>query len=199
MKEASKKEMKNQYKNSWVRASADLQGAKNRFAFQCATNLCPETAMSPAWKRYGAAGFTFEILEEIKKKETQTPREFSEDISALLELWNEKQGERIRLRFLPVPRLWVCHAPENAALCIGFRRMLSPPRKVSVMSPSSKRRIRCFCGNRVNSLAPQATEAVLIRKRKSCAANEACGGSINSSEVSPPNHFVVFCRARGIS
>ena len=110
MKEASKKEMKNQYKNSrqiggiyrircdgadesWVRASADLQGAKNRFAFQCATNLCPETAMSPAWKRYGAAGFTFEILEEIKKKETQTPRELSEDISAQQELWNEKQGE----------------------------------------------------------------------------------------------------------
>lgn len=110
MKEASRKEMKNQYKNSkqiggvyrircdqagesWVRASANLQGAKNRFAFQCTTNLCPEAAMSPAWKRYGAAGFTFEILEEIEKKETQTPREFSEDVSALLELWNEKQDD----------------------------------------------------------------------------------------------------------
>ena len=110
MKEASRKEMKNQYKNSkqiggvyrircdqagesWIRASANLQRAKNRFAFQCTTNLCPEAAMSSAWKRYGAVGFTFEILEEIEKKETQTPREFSEDVSALLELWNEKQDD----------------------------------------------------------------------------------------------------------
>ena len=80
------------------------------------------------------------------------------------------------MKFTPVTRLRVCHVPENAALCIGVKRMLSPPRKVSVMSPSNKSRIRCFCGNRVKSLAPQATEAVLIRKRKSCAVKEACGG-----------------------
>lgn len=110
MKETLKREMKNQYKNSkqiggvyrircdqsgeaWVHTSADLQGAKNRFAFQCSTNLCPESAMSPAWEQYGAAGFVFEVLEEIEKKETQTPREFSEDVSALLELWKEKPSE----------------------------------------------------------------------------------------------------------
>lgn len=110
MSEASRREMKNQYKNSkqiggvyriccgqagesWVRASADLQAARNRFSFQCSTNLCPEAAMSSAWARCGAAGFVFEVLEEIEKKETQTPREFSEDVSALLELWKEKQGD----------------------------------------------------------------------------------------------------------
>lgn len=109
MKEASRRGMKNQYKNSkqiggvyrircdqagesWLRASANLQAAKNRFAFQCSTNLCPESVMSRAWERCSAAGFTFEILEEIEQKETQTPREFSEDVAALLELWMEKQS-----------------------------------------------------------------------------------------------------------
>ena len=109
MDERSKKKMKNQYKNSkqiggvyricctqtgesWIRASADLQGAKNRFAFHSSTDLCPEAAMASAWKQYGAAGFVFEVLEEIEKKETQTPHEFSEDVSTLLELWNEKQN-----------------------------------------------------------------------------------------------------------
>ncbi|WP_085832399.1 GIY-YIG nuclease family protein [Clostridium merdae] len=110
MNDAAKKALKNQYKNSkqvggvyriccvpsgecWVRSSPDLKGAKNRFEFQCATKLSPEPAMAPAWKQYGAGAFGFEILEEIEKKETQTSREFLEDVAALLEMWNEKQGE----------------------------------------------------------------------------------------------------------
>ncbi len=110
MNDAAKKALKNLYKNSkqvggvyriccvpsgdcWVRSSPDLKGSKNRFEFQCATKLSPEPAMAPAWQQYGAGAFAFEILEEIEKKETQTSREFLEDVAALLELWNEKQGE----------------------------------------------------------------------------------------------------------
>ncbi|MDU7336757.1 MAG: GIY-YIG nuclease family protein [Clostridium sp.] len=110
MNDAAKKALKNQYKNSkqvggvyriccvpsgecWVRCSADLKGVKNRFAFYCSTNQSPEPAMAQVWKQYGASKFSFEVLEELEKTETQTSQEFAIDIAALLELWNEKQCE----------------------------------------------------------------------------------------------------------
>lgn len=50
--------------------------------------------MAQAHKLYGAAAFSFVVLEEMKRIETQTEREFSDDVAALLELWTEKlQGE----------------------------------------------------------------------------------------------------------
>lgn len=67
-----------------------MQGSKNRFAFSTSTNFCPEACMAQAWKQHGAAAFSFEVLEEIEKKETQTDREFSDDVAVLLELWSEK-------------------------------------------------------------------------------------------------------------
>lgn len=54
--------------------------------------------MAQVWKQHGASAFSFEVLEEIEKKEAQTDREFSDDVAVLLELWTEKlkgqtQGE----------------------------------------------------------------------------------------------------------
>jgi hypothetical protein len=49
--------------------------------------------MLKTWKQYGADSFSFEIVEEIEKKETQTQRQFSDDLNTLLELWNEKKME----------------------------------------------------------------------------------------------------------
>ena len=109
MGKLSKKDLKEQYKNRviiggvycvkcsdtdnrWTRATTDMQGSKNRFAFSVSTNSCPETCMIEAWKQFGATAFSFEILEEIKKKETQTAREFSDDVNTLLELWTEKRN-----------------------------------------------------------------------------------------------------------
>lgn len=104
---SSKKALKAQYKNrmvvggvfcirceaageAWIRATTDMQGSKNRFAFSSSTNFCPEACMAQAWKQYGASAFSFEVLEEIEKKEAQTDREFSDDVAILLELWSEK-------------------------------------------------------------------------------------------------------------
>lgn len=109
MGKLSKKDLKEQYKNRviiggvycvkcsdtdnrWIRATTDMQGSKNRFAFSASTNYCPETCMIEAWKQFGATAFSFEILEEIKKKETQTARKFSDDVNTLLELWTEKRN-----------------------------------------------------------------------------------------------------------
>ena len=74
----------------WIKTTANMQGAKNRFEFLISTNHCPEPGMIEAWKQFGAAAFSLEVLEEIKKKETQTNREFSEDVDTLLEIWREK-------------------------------------------------------------------------------------------------------------
>jgi len=115
MDKPSKKDLKEQYKNRvitggvycvkcsgtdhlWLRATTDMQGSKNRFAFSVSTNSCPEMCMIEAWKQFGATTFSFEILEKIEKKETQTTREFSDDVNTLLELWNEKRnGENSEL------------------------------------------------------------------------------------------------------
>lgn len=107
MDKLSKKALKEQYKNRtliggvccikchgssnlWIRAASDMQGLKNRFQFAVSIDFCPEPCMSEAWKQFGAAAFSFEVLEEIKKKETQTEREFSDDVNTLLEIWTEK-------------------------------------------------------------------------------------------------------------
>lgn len=107
MQNDSKKTLKAQYKNrivvggvfcircdaageAWLRSTTDLQGSQNRFAFSVTTDLCPEACMASAWKQYGAAGFSFEVLETLQKKDTQTDREFSDDVAILFEIWAEK-------------------------------------------------------------------------------------------------------------
>lgn len=105
MKDFSKKALKEQYKNrvcvggiycvkctesskKWLRSTIDLKGVKNRFDFSVSTNSCPEISMKEDWNRYGASSFVFEILEELTKKETQSDREFADDVEILLEMWN---------------------------------------------------------------------------------------------------------------
>ncbi len=78
----------------WFRATTNMQGAKNRFLFSLSTDLCPEICMMDAWKESGASQFSFEVIEEMEKKETQTEQEFSDDVNTLLELWLEKQQEK---------------------------------------------------------------------------------------------------------
>jgi len=108
MEKQSRKALAAQYKNKaavggvycvkcggdntvWLRSTADMQGAKNRFDFSQLNDSYPEPCMREAWMTYGSSSFSFEVLEEIKKGETQTDREFTDDISVLLTLWTEKQ------------------------------------------------------------------------------------------------------------
>nr|WP_314463139.1 GIY-YIG nuclease family protein [uncultured Clostridium sp.] len=110
MENLTRKALKEQYKNRvltggiyriscsgdksyWLRASFDMQGSKNRFTFSKTTDSCPEICMLKAWNQYGASAFSFEIVEEIEKKDTQTERQFSDDVNTLLELWKEKLME----------------------------------------------------------------------------------------------------------
>lgn len=112
MEKLSKKELKEQYKNRvvsggiycikcnangrmWIKSTKDMQSAKKRFEFFIETNMCPEMCMFTEWNQYGSNTFSFVVLEELKKGETQTEREFSDDIDALLQMWIESKDSKI--------------------------------------------------------------------------------------------------------
>lgn len=79
----------------WYRQTTNLQSAKNKFDFSVNTNVFFEMAMREAWNQYGGHSFTFEIIDQIEKKETQTAKEFAEDIDTLFQLWVQKnQNEK---------------------------------------------------------------------------------------------------------
>ena len=77
---------------TWTRGTVDLRGAKNRFEFACKTNLSPEMALNEVWKTYGSKAFALETLEEIEQGETQSQKEFSKDVAALLAMVIGKEG-----------------------------------------------------------------------------------------------------------
>ena len=68
----------------------DLQGSKNRFEFSQATGSCVDFKLQKDWDKFGKEVFIFEVLEELEKGETQTSKEFSDDIKTLKEMWLEK-------------------------------------------------------------------------------------------------------------
>jgi len=68
----------------------DLQGCRNRFDFSQKTGSCVNIKLCDDWGKHGAKAFTFDILEELEKKETQSPKEFKEDLKILTEFWREK-------------------------------------------------------------------------------------------------------------
>jgi len=74
--------------HAWIKATKNLQEQKNRFGFAMQTGGCPEPAMREDWERYGIGAFSFAVLEELEKKETQGEAEFARDIETLLELWS---------------------------------------------------------------------------------------------------------------
>lgn len=113
METQSKKALKENYKNRtvvggiygikchgtdriWIKSTKDMAGQKNRFGFAVATNSCPEPGMLREWKQYGVKSFSFVVLEEIEKGETQTEQEFSDDVAMLLEIWIDKQKEELK-------------------------------------------------------------------------------------------------------
>lgn len=71
-------------------ATTDLQGYKNRFEFCRATNMSIHYKLNSDWAKTGADNFVLVVLEELEKEEMQTPREFTEDIEVLKEMWLEK-------------------------------------------------------------------------------------------------------------
>lgn len=110
MDKSKKKELQEAYKNrsvtggiyciecggnhkKWLKSTTDMEGARNRFEFSARNKGCPEPAMSREFAEYGGESFTFSVVEELKKAETQSAEEFAQDLRALLEMWREKLGQ----------------------------------------------------------------------------------------------------------
>lgn len=111
MEKLSKKEIKEQYRNrtiiggiyciackdsgrKWIKSTKDLAGQRNKFEFFASTNLCPEPGMSSDWNQYGAQSFSFAILEQLEKGETQTDKEFDDDIRTMYDMLLEQEKRR---------------------------------------------------------------------------------------------------------
>lgn len=107
----SKKELKAQYKERemvggvymiintltgriLLRTDTDLQGSKNRFEFSQKTGSCVDRLLQSDWNKEGAGIFILEVLEELKKGETQTEEKFEADINFLKEIWLDKLSGR---------------------------------------------------------------------------------------------------------
>ena len=73
-----------------LEATRDVEGYKNRFEFSKKTGSAVSLKLAQDCKTYGADAFILEVLETIKKGENQTPKEFSDDVKLLKELWHEK-------------------------------------------------------------------------------------------------------------
>lgn len=73
-----------------LEATRDVDGYKNRFEFSKKTGSAVSLKLTQDFKIYGAESFSLEVLETIKKGENQTPKEFSDDVKLLKELWREK-------------------------------------------------------------------------------------------------------------
>ena len=73
-----------------LQATRNIEGLRHRFDFAMATGTCPDPTLRGEWERYGAESFTFTVLDELKKSETQTDKEFAADVDALYEIWLAK-------------------------------------------------------------------------------------------------------------
>jgi len=71
-------------------AVSNLQGYRNRFEFARGSAGCIDLKLKADWEQYGKDAFDFVILEELEKNDTQTDKEFSDDVRILKEMWLEK-------------------------------------------------------------------------------------------------------------
>ena len=74
----------------YIQPSADIAGQQNRYNFAISTGTCPDPSLRDEWRQYGVASFSFTVLDELQKSESQTQKEFTDDIDALYEIWLAK-------------------------------------------------------------------------------------------------------------
>ena len=83
--------IRNTLKNKLLlEATLDLQGRINRFQFAQKTGSCVDMKLQNDWAEQGSGQFVLEVLEELKKGETQTRAEFEADLDLLKGIWRQK-------------------------------------------------------------------------------------------------------------
>lgn len=66
--------------------TGDVASVRNRFEFAVTTGSAVDPRLRADWEAFGAAAFTLEILEELRKSPDQTQVEFMTDVEALEQL-----------------------------------------------------------------------------------------------------------------
>ncbi len=74
----------------YLGATADVAAIKNRFESGKQFDSCFHPKMNADWVLFGSDAFELQIVEVIKKNETQKPIEFKEDLELLKKMWMEK-------------------------------------------------------------------------------------------------------------
>ena len=75
---------------SLVLASAEIDGIRKRYEFAEMTGGCFHPKLQKDAQTCGNGAFAFTVLETLERKETQTAREFADDLEVLLSMWLEK-------------------------------------------------------------------------------------------------------------
>ena len=71
-------------------SSTHLEGILNRHHFQLSAGIHVDKDLQADWRRDGAEAFSFEILDELPPSDDVAPKDPSEDLMALEELWRER-------------------------------------------------------------------------------------------------------------
>ena len=71
---------------SLVLANTDIAGIQKRYEFAALTGGCFHPKLMRDAETYGNDAFTFLVLETLERKDTQTDKEFANDLDTLLEL-----------------------------------------------------------------------------------------------------------------
>lgn len=106
-----RKELLEQYKRMkpemgifWVRSKGDkkcfletsqnLKGRMNRTRFQLDAGNHPNQELQREWKQRGADHFEFEILELLPYAKDESKTDYTEELSIMKMLWEEKLSEQ---------------------------------------------------------------------------------------------------------
>lgn len=73
-----------------IEAAPNLQSAKNRFDFAKSTGSCVTPKLENHWQSCSGDVFMLSVLEELAMGETQSEKEFRDDLAVLCELWKDK-------------------------------------------------------------------------------------------------------------
>jgi len=75
--------------------STDVTSIRNRYEFAQKTGSCVAVKLNNDWMEHGSGAFSFEVLEELKKSETQTDAQYKADLEFLREAWREKLSNEV--------------------------------------------------------------------------------------------------------
>lgn len=75
---------------SLIKGDINLQAVQNRFAFSQKTNSGFTINMQPDWNQYGPAAFAFEIIQEVKICNEESPKAFRDRLKRIEAQWKEK-------------------------------------------------------------------------------------------------------------